>query len=70
MAQAQEFILRRIGKALHVRMDDITEEALPRRWVELIHYLDEKERERRSFSQASLPVPARPALLAGMRPVH
>jgi hypothetical protein len=40
----QETILGRLGKALHVRMDDITHEPLPERWVDLIHYLDEKER--------------------------
>jgi len=46
MRQGQESVLGRLGKALHIRMDDITDEALPRRWVELIHYLDEQERER------------------------
>ena len=42
----QETILQRLGKTLHVRMDDITHEPLPRRWVELILYLEEQERER------------------------
>jgi len=46
MRQAQDTILRRLGKALHVRMDDITHEPLPRRWAELILYLDEEERKR------------------------
>ena len=40
----QETILERLGKALHVRMDDVTHEPLPRRWVELILFLEEKER--------------------------
>ena len=40
----QETILERLGKALHARMDDITHEAVPRRWVELILFLEEKER--------------------------
>ena len=40
----QETILERLGKALHVGMDDITHEPLPRRWVELILFLEEKER--------------------------
>lgn len=40
----QETILRRLGKALHVRMDDITHEPLPARWVDLIHHLNEQER--------------------------
>ena len=33
-------------------MDDITHEPLPRRWVELIHYLDEQELKRGEHSQA------------------
>ena len=48
----QETILQRLGKVLHVRMDDITHEPLPRRWVDLIHYLDEQERKRVKRSQA------------------
>jgi len=40
----QETILERLGKALHVCMDDVTHEPLPRRWVELILFLEEKER--------------------------
>jgi hypothetical protein len=44
--QFQETILGRLGKALHIHMDDITQEPLPRRWVEMIHYLDEQERKR------------------------
>ena len=43
--QFQETILQRLGKALHVRMDDITNEPLPRRWVDLIHHLDDQERK-------------------------
>lgn len=46
MRQDQGSILGRLAKALHVRVDDITHEPLPRRWVELIHYLDEQERKR------------------------
>ena len=42
----RETILQRLGKALHVQMDDITHEPLPRRWVELILYLEEHERTR------------------------
>ena len=39
-----ETILQGLGKALHVQMDDITHGPLPRRWVELIQYLNEQER--------------------------
>jgi hypothetical protein len=34
-----------IGKGLRRRSDEITRAALPRRWVELIRRLNEKERE-------------------------
>ena len=41
--QVHQFI-RRIGTMLRVANDDFTREPLPRRWVDLIHYLDEMER--------------------------
>jgi len=34
-----------IGNGLRRRSDEITREALPRRWVDLIRRLNEKERE-------------------------
>lgn len=43
MWQAHELI-RRVGTALRTRYDDLIHEPLPERWVDLIHYLDEKER--------------------------
>ena len=43
MWQAHEF-LRRIGTVLRVKDEDLGRDPLPERWVELIHYLDEKER--------------------------
>jgi hypothetical protein len=36
--------MRRIGKVLRVANEDFTHEPLPLRWVDLVHYLDEKER--------------------------
>jgi hypothetical protein len=42
----QETILERIGKTLRGHDEDITHEPLPRRWVDLIHFLDEQERKR------------------------
>ena len=47
MWQAQE-LMRRIGTVLRVKNDDFTHEPLPERWVDLIHYLDEKERREKS----------------------
>jgi len=46
MQQPQGTILQRLGKALHVHDNDITQEPLPRRWVDLIRHLDEQERRR------------------------
>jgi hypothetical protein len=41
--QAHEF-MRRIGTMLRTTNDDFTHAPLPERWVDLIHYLDAKER--------------------------
>ena len=38
-------ILRRLGKLLHDQDEDITHEPVPKRWVALIHFLDEQERK-------------------------
>jgi hypothetical protein len=54
----EETILGRLGKTLHVRMDDTTHEPMPRRSVELIQYLDEQERRRGDTGQAQ-PEPRR-----------
>lgn len=43
MRQAQDRILRRLGKALRLQLDIVTHETLPRRWVDLIQYFDERE---------------------------
>jgi hypothetical protein len=51
MWKGQDSILARLGKALHVGTDDIAHEPLPRRWVELIHYLDEQERKHSKRAQ-------------------
>jgi hypothetical protein len=37
-------MLARIGHALHGRMTTVVREPLPARWVELIHYLNQRER--------------------------
>ena len=42
VVRSQETILERLGKELHLRLDDITDEPLPHRWVELIQYLNEQ----------------------------
>jgi hypothetical protein len=50
----QKTNVEQLGKALHVRLNDVTHEPLPRRWVELILFLEEKERtlpERRDESR-------------------
>ena len=50
MWQAQEF-MRRVGKALRTHNDDFGKELLPERWVDLIRYLDEKERQQSAAQQ-------------------
>ena len=42
--QQQETILTRLGKALHGHLDGVVAEPMPERWVDLIRYLNEKER--------------------------
>jgi hypothetical protein len=35
-----------IGKRLRKESEEVAQAELPRRWVDLIHYLDEQERKR------------------------
>jgi hypothetical protein len=46
MLQEQKTILRRIGNALRGQSEDVTHEPIRKRWVGLIHFLDEQERKR------------------------
>ena len=52
MRQGQDMILQRLGMALRAHVDDITQEPLPRRWVELINFLDEQEQKLAEAQQA------------------
>lgn len=47
MRQHVSPVLEQIGKVLHAQFDPITREPLPKRWVDLIKYLNEKERRER-----------------------
>jgi hypothetical protein len=51
MRQRNDSILRRLAGALQDQYDDIARQPLPRRWVDLIHYLDEQERKAAERSQ-------------------
>jgi hypothetical protein len=51
MQHLRDSILYRIGKAFQVRTKDIAHERLPERWVDLIQYLDEQEREREAVQR-------------------
>lgn len=44
MRHVQFPIFERIGKVLHDQLDDVLREPLPDRWVDLIHFLNAKER--------------------------
>ena len=37
-------VLKPVGEALHVYFDSIVKEPLPRRWIDLINWLNEQER--------------------------
>ena len=39
-----ETILGRLGKALQGLLDGVPQEPMPRRWVDLIRYLEEQEK--------------------------
>ena len=39
----RQFPLEFVSKSLHAKFDQISEEPLPQRWVELIHHLNEIE---------------------------
>jgi hypothetical protein len=41
---------RQLGKVLHKRYEDIANEPLPKRWVELVNFLDQKEKEQRDLN--------------------
>jgi hypothetical protein len=46
MREEKASFLWRLGKALHVHFDGIANEPLPQRWIDLINYLNEKERRK------------------------
>jgi hypothetical protein len=54
MQEGQETILRHLGKVLHAYVDDITHEPVPRRWADLILYLDEEERRHEQDRQLEI----------------
>ena len=47
MRNLQQALPDRIGRALRAQFDEILHEPLPNRWVDLINYLNEKEKRRR-----------------------
>ena len=47
-------ILWRLGQTLQDREEEITHEPLPKRWVDLIHRLNELERDRNAARQKNL----------------
>ena len=51
MRKAQPRLPDRIGRALRAQFDEILHEPLPNRWVDLINYLNDKEKRRREALQ-------------------
>ena len=45
MPRERDTIFERLGNVLRVEGEDLTHAPLPRRWVDLILYLDEQERK-------------------------
>ena len=64
MSARKDETLVEIGKRLRGQGEDITREPLPRRWVDLIHHLDEQERKRSQYCQRADP-PLGPPKLSG-----
>jgi hypothetical protein len=54
MRQARSAIFDRIGKMLHEQFEDVAREPLPERWVDLINYLNDKERAQRDSDGAAI----------------
>ncbi|MEX2127118.1 MAG: hypothetical protein WD871_02595 [Xanthobacteraceae bacterium] len=66
MRSAHTTIFERINKTLHAQYADIVAEPLPERWIDLIRYLNEKERKdskllNRKLSETGRQEPKRPA---------
>ena len=51
MQQARYPILERIGKVLHEQLSDVAHEPLPERWMNVIKYLNDKERRQREIAR-------------------
>ena len=51
MRKAQPRLPDRIGRALRAQFDEILHEPLPNRWVDLINYLNDKEKRLREALQ-------------------
>jgi len=50
----QRSFLDRIRETLRVQHEDVVREPLPQRWVDLIHYLNEREQRRRNTTNRKL----------------
>lgn len=45
--------LHHVSKSLHAKFDNVVDEPLPKRWVELINYLNEIERKQERMLRAA-----------------
>ena len=55
MSPLPKSVFARLGKMLRARNEHLTREPMPKRWVDLLHHLDEQER-RQSISPPSASV--------------
>ena len=67
MSSRPEYWLGAMGKMWRARHEHITHEALPKRWVELLQYLDEKERSQAHPEASESDVPTAGQLAATQR---
>ena len=61
LRQGRVSFVERLGKMLHVQYDEVLNEPLPQRWVDLIKYLNAKEQpQREALQPADAPQVRRP----------
>jgi hypothetical protein len=48
-------VLKPVGEALHIYFDNVVNEPLPKRWIDLINWLNEQEREQAEQCGAAPP---------------
>ena len=53
MPKVAPHVFKRLGELLHDQFNEIAAQPLPERWVELIHHLNQQERDSKATKQAT-----------------